>query len=301
MNYQYKKTLFATLSLITILGYGYFAFAAAPLGGYNPGDTLNPDCAPGDVDCIVTLPSGGSITANNGLTATGSNVGLGGTLIQNTTIDQDGYDFSLIKNPETQLYSGSSTPGMGFSGIGFSHFETDISSFIGLMQDLVPVMGFSANTPDGQLLRVLTMGEPSGIELINQLGNDFSELNLYGGVTKLFHRNNSTNTFAGINIYSENGPNTDFSIEFATEAGSYTFPRTDGTANQVLSTDGAGQLSWTTPSGGGSGWGLTGDSGTTAGTNFIGTTDPTDFMVKTNGNQIALFGQNGNVAVGSSI
>ena len=226
---------------------------------------------------------------------------MGGTLIQNTTIDQDGYDFSLIKNPETQLYSGSSTPGMGFSGIGFSHFETDISSFIGLMQDLVPVMGFSANTPDGQLLRVLTMGEPSGIELINQLGNDFSELNLYGGVTKLFHRNNSTNTFAGINIYSENGPNTDFSIEFATEAGSYTFPRTDGTANQVLSTDGAGQLSWTTPSGGGSGWGLTGDSGTTAGTNFIGTTDPTDFMVKTNGNQIALFGQNGNVAVGSSI
>lgn len=300
MTINYKKILFTILSLVAIIGYGYFVYASAPLGGYNPGQTLDPDCAPGDVDCIVTLPSGGSITANNGLTATGSNVGLGGTLIQNTTIDQDGYDFSLIKNPETQLYSGSSTPGMGFSGIGFSHFETDISSFIGLMQDLVPVMGFSANTPDGQLLRVLTMGEPSGIELINQLGNDFSELNLYGGVTKLFHRNNSTNTFAGINIYSENGPNTDFSIEFATEAGSYTFPRTDGTANQVLSTDGAGQLSWTTPSGGGSGWGLTGDSGTTAGTNFIGTTDPTDFMVKTNGNQIALFGQNGNVAVGSS-
>jgi hypothetical protein len=48
------------------------------------------------------------------------------------------------------------------------------------------------------------------------------------------------------------------------------------------------------------GWKLTGNTGTTAGTNFIGTTDAQDFMVKTNGNQIALFGQNGNVAIGSA-
>jgi len=28
---------------------GAFLYAAAPNGGYNPGDTLDPDCAPGDV------------------------------------------------------------------------------------------------------------------------------------------------------------------------------------------------------------------------------------------------------------
>jgi hypothetical protein len=49
------------------------------------------------------------------------------------------------------------------------------------------------------------------------------------------------------------------------------------------------------------GWKLTGNTGTTAGTNFIGTTDAQDFMIKTNGNQIALFGQNGGVSFGSDV
>lgn len=35
--------------------------------------------------------------------------------------------------------------------------------------------------------------------------------------------------------------------------------------------------------GGGSGWGLTGNAGTTAGTNFVGTTDDIDFVLKTSG------------------
>ncbi len=35
--------------------------------------------------------------------------------------------------------------------------------------------------------------------------------------------------------------------------------------------------------GGGSGWGLTGNAGTTAGTNFVGTTDDIDFVTKTSG------------------
>jgi hypothetical protein len=53
--------------------------------------------------------------------------------------------------------------------------------------------------------------------------------------------------------------------------------------------------------GGGSGWGLTGNSSTDADTNFIGTTDAQDFVIKTNGNEIARFGQNGNVAIGSDM
>ena len=114
MNYKYKKTLFATLSLITILGYGYFAFAAAPLGGYTPGQTLNPDCAPGDVDCVVTLPSGGSVTADNGLTATGSNVRLGGVLLNDTTITTDGKEFT-IQGPNSKLVSGADP--LGFAPV----------------------------------------------------------------------------------------------------------------------------------------------------------------------------------------
>jgi len=46
------------------------------------------------------------------------------------------------------------------------------------------------------------------------------------------------------------------------------------------------------------GWSLTGNSGTTAGTNFIGTTDAEDFVVKTNNVVAARFGQLGDVELG---
>lgn len=41
--------------------------------------------------------------------------------------------------------------------------------------------------------------------------------------------------------------------------------------------------------GGGSGWSLTGNAGTTAGTNFVGTTDAQDFVIKRNGTEAARF------------
>ena len=79
---------------------------AAPL--YNPGDTLDPTCAPGAVDCTVqiipsqtgnsgkylttdgTTASWGTVASNtfsNGLTLASSVVKLGGTLTQDTTFD----------------------------------------------------------------------------------------------------------------------------------------------------------------------------------------------------------------------
>jgi hypothetical protein len=52
-----------------------------------------------------------------------------------------------------------------------------------------------------------------------------------------------------------------------------------GTAGQVLTSQGSGAPVWTTPTSGG--WGLTGNSGTSAATSFIGTTDniPVSFRV----------------------
>jgi hypothetical protein len=48
-----------------------------------------------------------------------------------------------------------------------------------------------------------------------------------------------------------------------------------------------------------SAWSLAGNAGTTAGTNFIGTTDTQDLVVKTNGVEVGRFGQQGNIAFGS--
>lgn len=71
-----------------------------------------------------------------------------------------------------------------------------------------------------------------------------------------------------------------------------TLPTAVASAGQVL-TDAAGDgvLSWTTPSS--SGWGLTGNAGTVAGTNFVGTTDDVDLVFKRGGVQAAYLGGTG--------
>ena len=56
---------------------------------------------------------------------------------------------------------------------------------------------------------------------------------------------------------------------------------------------------WVALSGsGGKDWSLTGNAGTTAGTNFIGTTDAVDFVVKTNNAEVARVTSGGKVGIG---
>jgi hypothetical protein len=77
----------------------------------------------------------------------------------------------------------------------------------------------------------------------------------------------------------------------------------DGTqgAGKVLTSDANGLATWQTPTGGGSaGWSLTGNAGTTAGTNFIGTTDAQDLAFKTNNSEVVRVASNGNVGIGTA-
>ena len=78
-------------------------------------------------------------------------------------------------------------------------------------------------------------------------------------------------------------------------SGTFDLPTADGSSGQFLSYNGT----WATPSGGGSGWSLTGNSGTTAGTNFIGTTDAQDLVFKSSSNEIVRITTGGDVAIGN--
>ncbi|SFV32080.1 beta strand repeat-containing protein [Thermoflavifilum thermophilum] len=77
-----------------------------------------------------------------------------------------------------------------------------------------------------------------------------------------------------------------------------------GTANQVLTSNGAGNLpSWTSLSTletDPTSWHLTGNSGTTPGTNFLGTTDNNDLVFKTNNTEQMRITAGGNVGIGTN-
>lgn len=70
----------------------------------------------------------------------------------------------------------------------------------------------------------------------------------------------------------------------------------NGSSGQVLTINGSGVPTWTTSSS--TDWSLTGNSGTTAGTNFIGTTDAIDWVIKTNNTERARFLSTGFFGVG---
>lgn len=61
-----------------------------------------------------------------------------------------------------------------------------------------------------------------------------------------------------------------------------------------------GEPTWVNAGSGGSGWSLTGNSGTTAGTNFIGTTDAQDFVIKANATEYARIYAGGSIAMGNT-
>jgi trimeric autotransporter adhesin len=54
-----RSLSFIFIALAMFAGYAFLVSAAAPSGGYTPGATLDPDCAPGDTDCIVQASGGG--------------------------------------------------------------------------------------------------------------------------------------------------------------------------------------------------------------------------------------------------
>ena len=62
----------------------------------------------------------------------------------------------------------------------------------------------------------------------------------------------------------------------------YVLPASDGTAGQILETDGAGNASWQTPAAAPVSWELSGNAGTVTGTDFIGTTDAQNLDIRTN-------------------
>ena len=203
-----KKTLFSILSIIAIFGYVFLVFAAAPAGGYAPGSTLDPDCAPNDPDCIVAFPiTGGLISVDNGLSLTNSgvNVQLGGKLIQSTRIDQNGNDFSFNYG---KVGIGTDNPQFTLDVEGSHSYDVSGISFSGDVNDMtVDTSSYTGSTSVSYNVYISNASDPDEISWNDDRGNS-GHFQLYGntyplsyGVTVTFdnrtgHTGNESWTFS---------------------------------------------------------------------------------------------------------
>lgn len=85
-------------------------------------------------------------------------------------------------------------------------------------------------------------------------------------------------------------------IGYSVNGNRFILPFTDGSAGEVLTTDGAGNLSFS-PSSSGSSWGLTGNTG--AAGNWLGTNNNTSIYFKTNNTDKVIIDSNGRVGIGT--
>ena len=109
LSLSLKRSFIIIFSLISLLGYGYFAFAVIPPNTTLDPVTTNPTECSGptpwnNADCVI---AGSLITADNGLMSSSGTVGLGGVLGKDTVIDQNGHDFLMIGLDGVDFYSGS--------------------------------------------------------------------------------------------------------------------------------------------------------------------------------------------------
>lgn len=109
-------------------------------------------------------------------------------------------------------------------------------------------------------------------------------------------------TDAAINVTA--GDSSQVTIEAATGAGGYVFiTNENGQTSSIRATNLTAYRTHQLPDASGilalqgSGWGLAGNLGTTPGTDFIGTTDAKDFIIKTNNTQRAVIGSSGDITV----
>jgi len=154
-------------------------------------------------------------------------------------------------------------------------------------------VGIGTTTP-GELLQVYAAsGHPrvevkaaSNNDATLKLTNDNGNWQIFGGGAAMplkFYWGGSGSNVAMTMLTSGNvgigttSPSTVLEVNGSFKAGGLAYPTSDGSANQVLKTDGSGTLSFVDQSGGGGGGGLSSDSqyntvgGTNAGDSFTGT------------------------------
>lgn len=215
-----------------------------------------------------------NVTADNGLTMTGSHIQLGGTLLQNTDIAQAGFDFR---------FTGSGSVGIGVTGSPSHklHVAGGVRAESGFIANdgtaSVPAFRFSSTNSMG-------MYRAAANELaFSTNGNERLRISASGNVgvgtstpSERLHVSGNLrldNAFMPNNSAGLNG-------SLLLSLGPFSPPTwlAPGTANQILTIGGAGIPVWSNANF----WNLTGNSGTNPSINFVGTTDNQPIVFRAN-------------------
>jgi hypothetical protein len=143
------RTLLVLVALSIFAGYAFLVSAAAPSGGYTPGATLDPDCAPGDTDCIVQSSGGGGIAIGDAIgnspdvnavlfSDASGNISADSaimSLASDGTFNQTRGDYSFVNEVDSFIVPGGPT----FDFTGVRALGTDSGN------DLVAYIGMYAN------------------------------------------------------------------------------------------------------------------------------------------------------------
>lgn len=245
-----KYTLIAITTALLTTAMTVFA---AP---FTPGQTLDPGCNPGDVDCYVS--GGGSDTDwtqdTNGVWNTTDKIGIG-TNTPGYTLEVQGDTVTQQATPQGQQYLVNSQDTLTISLPAYDTLfgaPNALSGPLGIagayktIDDQIGVVGVLDNSQ-----WAATGGDESaapGMMFVDNATQSlgFATLEQDGFNINIFD-DPAGSVAAGFLNFSPDG------LNLRSFSGGYTLPLSDGTTGQVLTTDGSGNVSWTTAgSGGGS-------------------------------------------------
>jgi endosialidase-like protein len=253
-----KKTWFSIVCIVSLVGYGVFVFAAAPSGGYAPGATLDPGCAPGDTNCSVNLALAGLAL---GTPVTGQTPS--GQVLYTDASSNLASDTNFTRDPSTQytnilattspgqtsgLQINDSPLGIPISGAALLTIASDGEAEVfagngtgGGLGDATT--GFFSGSNSGAQA-IITNDASSGIsEEYDDSSGDKSGVELDSSVANLLYAPNGSSGPNGVAVSS-------FGTGLIYDNNQVGFfPTTDGTAGQVLTTNGNGSWSFQDPAG----------------------------------------------------